>query len=288
MVGMEDKLLLMKEKIKLLNEANKAYYQEDREIMSNYEYDKLYDELKKMEEETGVVLSNSPTLKVGYELLSNLPKERHEKAMLSLDKTKEVSALKDWLGEKTGVLSWKLDGLTIVMTYEGGRLTKAVTRGNGEVGEVVTNNAKVFTNIPLTIAYKGSLVLRGEAVISYSDFNKLNQLLPETEGKYKEEFKEIFKSITMDNGCEFLNQQLIERSLYSKEPRTMAYYAHPYSSWERGSNENANKIIRRFIPKGSDINKYTEEEIKRIENWINNYPRRILGYKSAKEMYKAA
>lgn len=182
---MEDKLLLMKEKIKLLNEANKAYYQEDREIMSNYEYDKLYDELKKMEEETGVVLSNSPTLKVGYELLSNLPKERHEKAMLSLDKTKEVSALKDWLGEKTGVLSWKLDGLTIVMTYEGGRLTKAVTRGNGEVGEVVTNNAKVFTNIPLTIAYKGSLVLRGEAVISYSDFNKLNQLLPETEGKYK-------------------------------------------------------------------------------------------------------
>jgi DNA ligase (NAD+) len=185
MVGMEDKLLLMKEKIKLLNEANKAYYQEDREIMSNYEYDKLYDELKKMEEETGVVLSNSPTLKVGYELLSNLPKERHEKAMLSLDKTKEVSALKDWLGEKTGVLSWKLDGLTIVMTYEGGRLTKAVTRGNGEVGEVVTNNAKVFTNIPLTIAYKGSLVLRGEAVISYSDFNKLNQLLPETEGKYK-------------------------------------------------------------------------------------------------------
>lgn len=182
---MEDKLLLMKEKIKLLNEANKAYYQEDREIMSNYEYDKLYDELKKMEEETGVVLSNSPTLKVGYELLSNLPKERHEKAMLSLDKTKEVSALKYWLGEKTGVLSWKLDGLTIVMTYEGGRLTKAVTRGNGEVGEVVTNNAKVFTNIPLTIAYKGSLVLRGEAVISYSDFNKLNQLLPETEGKYK-------------------------------------------------------------------------------------------------------
>jgi DNA ligase (NAD+) len=182
---MDKKLLLMKEKIKLLNEANKAYYQEDREIMSNYEYDKLYDELKKMEEETGIVLSNSPTIRVGYELLSNLPEERHEKVMLSLDKTKEVTALKDWLGEKTGVLSWKLDGLTIVMTYEGGKLVKAVTRGNGEVGEVVTNNAKVFTNIPLSIAYKGSLVLRGEAVISYSDFYKINETIPEAAGKYK-------------------------------------------------------------------------------------------------------
>ena len=180
-----DKLLLMKEKIKLLNEANKAYYQEDREIMSNYEYDKLYDELKKMEEETGILLSNSPTIKVGYELLSNLPKERHESVMLSLDKTKEVSVLKEWLGEKTGVLSWKLDGLTIVMTYEAGKLTKAVTRGNGEIGEVVTNNAKVFTNIPLNISYKGNLVIRGEAVISYSDFNKINEQIPEAEGKYK-------------------------------------------------------------------------------------------------------
>lgn len=182
---MEDKLLLMKEKIKLLNEANKAYYQEDREIMSNFEYDKLYDELKKMEEETKTVLSNSPTIRVGYELLSSLPKEAHEKAMLSLDKTKEVSSLKSWLGEKTGVLSWKLDGLTIVMTYEGGRLTKAVTRGNGEIGEVVTNNAKVFINVPLSIAYKETLVIRGEAVISYSDFNKINDRIPEAEGKYK-------------------------------------------------------------------------------------------------------
>ncbi|MDD4439379.1 MAG: NAD-dependent DNA ligase LigA, partial [Tissierellia bacterium] len=180
-----EKLLLMKEKIKLLNDANKAYYQEDREKMSNYEYDKLYDELKEMEKETGTVLSNSPTIRVGYELLSNLPKERHEKVMLSLDKTKEVSVLKDWLGEKKGVLSWKLDGLTIVMTYEGGKLVKAVTRGNGEIGEVITNNAKVFTNIPVSIAYKGILVLRGEAVISYSDFNKINDKIPETEGKYK-------------------------------------------------------------------------------------------------------
>ena len=182
---MEDKLLLMKEKIKLLNEANKAYYQEDKEIMSNYEYDKLYDELKEIEEDTGITLSNSPTINVGYSLLSNLPKERHESVMLSLDKTKEAMILKDWLGEKTGVLSWKLDGLTIVMTYEGGKLTKAVTRGNGEIGEVVTNNAKVFANIPVNISYKGSLVLRGEAVISYSDFNKINERIPEAEGKYK-------------------------------------------------------------------------------------------------------
>ena len=182
---MKDKLQLMKEKIKLLNEANKAYYQEDREIMSNFEYDKLYDELKQMEEETGIVLSNSPTIKVGYELLSNLPKERHENIMLSLDKTKEVSALKQWLGEKIGLLSWKLDGLTIVLTYEEGKLTKAVTRGNGEIGEVVTNNAKVFTNIPLNIAYKGSLILRGEAVISYSDFNKINEQIPNVEVRYK-------------------------------------------------------------------------------------------------------
>ena len=174
---MDKKLLLMKEKIRLLNEANKAYYQEDREIMSNYEYDKLYDELKKMEEETGIVLSNSPTIRVGYELLSNLPEERHEKVMLSLDKTKEVTALKDWLGEKTGALSWKLDGLTIVMTYEGGRVVKAVTRGTGEVGEVVTNNAKVFTNIPLSIAYKEVWFYEEKRVISYSDFYKINETI---------------------------------------------------------------------------------------------------------------
>lgn len=182
---MKDKLQLMQEKIRVLNEANKAYYQEDREIMSNLEYDKLYDELKQLEEETGIVLSNSPTVRVGYELLSNLPKERHENVMLSLDKTKDVSTLKEWLKNKAGVLSWKLDGLTIVMTYEGGKLIKAVTRGNGEIGEVVTNNAKVFTNIPLTIAYKGTLILRGEAVISYSDFYKMNEKIDQVEAKYK-------------------------------------------------------------------------------------------------------
>ena len=214
---MEEKLLLMKEKIEILNEANKAYYQEDREIMSNYEYDKQYDELKKLEEETKTVLSNSPTIRVGYELLSNLPKEKHEKVMLSLDKTKEVSTLKEWLGERIGVLSWKLDGLTIVLTYEDGKLTKAVTRGNGEIGEVITNNAKVFTNIPLNIAYKGSLVLRGEAVISYSDFNKINEQIPETEGKYKNprnlcsgSVRQLNNKITAERNVRFYGFSLVK------------------------------------------------------------------------------
>lgn len=180
-----DQILLMKEKIRLLNEANKAYYQENREIMSNLEYDKLYDELVELEKQTGTTLSNSPTINVGYELLSALPKEQHEKPMLSLDKTKDVLQLKDWLGDKEGLLSWKLDGLTIVMTYLGGQLVKAITRGSGEIGEVITNNAKVFANIPLTINYTGSLILRGEAVISYSDFEKINNEIQDVEAKYK-------------------------------------------------------------------------------------------------------
>ncbi|WP_312371531.1 NAD-dependent DNA ligase LigA [Lachnoclostridium sp.] len=169
----------------LLDKAARVYEQEDREIMSNFEYDKLYDELKKLEEETGIVLAGSPTRNVGYEILSELPKERHESAMLSLDKTKEVTALIDWLGNKEGVLSWKMDGLTIVLTYRNGELVKAVTRGNGEIGEVVTNNAKVFKNLPLTIPYEGELIIRGEAVIRYSDFEKINAQIPDADAKYK-------------------------------------------------------------------------------------------------------
>ena len=180
-----DKVQLMKEKIELLNRAAKAYYQENREIMSNYEYDRLYDELAELEKKTGMVLSNSPTVRVGYELLTALPKERHEKPMLSLDKTKDIEALKAWLGIQKGLLSWKLDGLTLVLTYRNGALEKAVTRGNGEVGEVVTNNVRVFKNIPLAIPYKGELILRGEAVISYSDFNRINEEIIDAAVKYK-------------------------------------------------------------------------------------------------------
>lgn len=181
----EEKIARMKELTATLLEAEKAYYQENREIMSNYEYDKQYDELLSLEQETGVVLAGSPTQKVGYEVLDELPKEAHDSPMLSLDKTKEVSALQDWLGEQAGVLSWKLDGLTIVLTYEGGELVKAVTRGNGEIGEVITNNAKVFANVPLKIAYQGQLILRGEAVIRYSDFTKINEGIEDVDAKYK-------------------------------------------------------------------------------------------------------
>ncbi|MCI8549661.1 MAG: NAD-dependent DNA ligase LigA [Lachnospiraceae bacterium] len=175
----------MRELVSILREAGKAYYQENREIMGNYEYDRLYDELLTLEKETGITLSKSPTVQVGYELLGELPKETHESPMLSLDKTKEAGALAEWLGDKEGLLSWKLDGLTIVLTYRDGRLFKAVTRGNGEIGEVITNNAKVFANVPLSISYRGELVLRGEAVISYSDFYKINEELGEADAKYK-------------------------------------------------------------------------------------------------------
>lgn len=182
---MIEKVNRIKELVQKLNEASKAYYQEDREIMSNYEYDKLYDELQKLEEETNIVYGNSPTVTVGYELLSSLEKERHSSPMLSLDKTKNVETLKEWLGDKEGVLSWKLDGLTIVLTYENGELQKAVTRGNGEVGEVITNNAKTFVNLPRKIQYKERLILRGEAVIRYSDFQKINDGIEDVEAKYK-------------------------------------------------------------------------------------------------------
>ena len=175
----------MKELIRLLNEAAKAYYQESREIMPNYEYDKLYDELTELEKKTGITLSNSPTIRVGYEVLSDLPKEKHPKKMLSLDKTKDVGALAAWLDSQEGVLSWKLDGLTIVLTYEEGKLAKAVTRGNGEIGEVITSNAKTFENLPLAIDFKGQLVLRGEAVISYADFEKINDEITDEGAKYK-------------------------------------------------------------------------------------------------------
>lgn len=175
----------IKELIELLNRASKAYYNEDKEIMPNIEYDRLYDELKNLEDEYDIHMSNSPTNNVGYEISDELPKVRHEKPMLSLDKTKDREQLKDWLGDNEGVLSYKLDGLTVVLTYEKGVLDKAVTRGNGEIGELVTNNAKNFCNVPLKINYKGHLVLRGEAIISYTDFNIINENMTDDDAKYK-------------------------------------------------------------------------------------------------------
>lgn len=182
MAGTDDR---MTELIHILNNAAEAYYAKDEEIMSNYEYDALYDELVALEEKTGVILSNSPTQKVGYESVDFLPKETHDKPMLSLGKTKSVDELSGWLADKKGILSWKLDGLTIVLTYENGELSKAVTRGNGEVGEVITPNARTFENIPLKISFKGKLVIRGEAVISYDDFEKVNSKIDNPDEKYK-------------------------------------------------------------------------------------------------------
>lgn len=180
-----DKSERIKELIDILNEASKVYYSGTDEIMSNFEYDRLYDELVELENETGIHMSGSPTSKVGYETLSELPKENHEKPMLSLDKTKSVDTLAEFAGVHKCLLSWKLDGLTVVLTYNNGELVKAVTRGNGYVGEVITPNAKVFKNIPLTIPYKGELILRGEAIITYSDFNRINDSIIDDAEKYK-------------------------------------------------------------------------------------------------------
>lgn len=185
MTVMKDVSKIMREKVDFLNRARRAYEQEDKEIISNFEYDRLYDELKRLEEETGIVFSDSPTVNVGYEIVSQLPKEQHSEPVLSLDKTKEPAALSLWLGSQEGLLSWKLDGLTIVLTYEGGHFTKAVTRGDGQTGEVITSNARTFKNMPIKIAYGGRLVLRGEAVIKYSDFEKTNAGIEDIDARYK-------------------------------------------------------------------------------------------------------
>jgi DNA ligase (NAD+) len=180
-----ENLARMQELVRVLNDASRAYYAEDREVMSDHEYDTLYDELSALEEKTGIVMANSPTQNVGYESVDSLPKENHEQPMLSLDKTKDVEQLRSFIGDHRTLLSWKMDGLTVVLTYRDGSLVKAVTRGNGRTGEVVTNNARTFVNIPLKISYTGELVLRGEAFITYPDFERINEMIPETEAKYK-------------------------------------------------------------------------------------------------------
>ena len=212
-----EKIERIKELVKKLNEASKAYYMDDVEIMSNLEYDALYDELCKLENETGMVLANSPTQKVGYEVVSSLPKEAHPQPMLSLDKTKDPEALRDWLNGKEGVLSWKMDGLTVVLTYENGELVKAVTRGNGEIGEVITANAKTFVNIPTKISYKGKLSLRGEAIITYSDFEKINAGIADIDAKYKNprnlcsgSVRQLSSKITAERNVRFYAFSLVE------------------------------------------------------------------------------
>ena len=203
--------------VDLLNKASKAYYAQDEEIMSNFEYDRLYDELVVLEQETGMVLSNSPTVNVGYEAVEELPKERHESPMLSLGKTKSREELREWLHGNPAILSRKLDGLTIVLTYREGKRAKAVTRGNGEIGEVITNNAKTFKNLPVNISYQGELILRGEAVISYSDFEKINAGIADVEARYKNprnlcsgSVRQLNNQITADRNVQFYAFTLVK------------------------------------------------------------------------------
>ena len=227
---MADDRSRMTELIQILNKASESYYAKDEEIMSNFEYDALYDELVTLEEKTGIVLAGSPTQKVGYAAVDFLPKETHDKPMLSLSKTTSRDELADWLADKEGLLSWKLDGLTVVLTYENGELSKAVTRGNGEVGEVITPNAKTFINVPLKISFKEKLVIRGEAVISYPDFEKINAEIEDEEDKYKNPRNLCSGSVRQLNSeiTAKRHVRLIVFSLVSAEGKTFTYRSEEF------------------------------------------------------------
>ena len=253
----------MKELVELLNKAGKAYYQEDREIISNYEYDKLYDELEALEKETGITLAGSPTVSVGYEAVNALPKETHETPMLSLDKTKEIEVLKNFVGNQKTVLSWKMDGLTIVLTYQDGKLKKAVTRGNGVVGEVITNNAKVFKNVPLQIAYQGELILRGEAIISYSDFEKINEQIEDVDAKYKNPRNLCSGSVRQLN-----NEITAKRNVY--------FYAFSLVRAEGVDFNNSRACQFEWLKtQGFDIVEYRMVDSKNLEETIQYFSDKI-------------
>ena len=259
----------MQELIRVLNEAGRAYYAEDREIMSNFEYDRLYDELVSLEKESGIVMADSPTAKVGYESVDSLPKEAHAQPMLSLDKTKDPAALAAFAGTNRTILSWKMDGLTIVLTYRNGTLEKGVTRGNGIIGEVVTGNVKSFKNVPLSIPFSGELVLRGEAVIRYSDFEKINNALPEGERPYK----------NPRNLCSGSVRQL-DSSITAK--RNVYFYAFSLVKAENTDFENSHAREFEFLSaNGFDVVEYEivdgsncQDAVKRFENRIshNDFP----------------
>ena len=249
----------MKELVKKLNEAAKAYYQEDREIMSNLEYDTLYDELQVLEEKTGVTLAGSPTTKVGYEAMDELPKEAHESPMLSLDKTKDVEVLRSFIGDHKTLLSWKMDGLTVVLTYRGGTLAKAVTRGNGVIGEVVTNNAKVFENIPLKIPYQGELVLRGEAIIRYSDFEKINEEIEDVDAKYKNPRNLCSGSVRQ------LNNEITAK-------RNVRFYAFSLVSAEGVDFRNSREVQFRWLNKqGFEVVEYRKVTAETLDEAMDYF-----------------
>ncbi|MCM1154365.1 MAG: NAD-dependent DNA ligase LigA [Roseburia sp.] len=261
-----DKMNRMKELVSTLNSASRAYYAQDMEIMSNFEYDRLYDELTALEEETGITLTNSPTVHVGYEAVDELPKERHERPMLSLGKTKNREELRDWLNGKEALLSWKLDGLTIVLTFFAGKLAKAVTRGNGEVGEVITNNARVFQNIPLSIPFQGELVLRGEAVISYSEFEKINSRIEEVENKYKNPRNLCSGSVRQ------LNNEVTAN-------RNVMFYAFNLVKAEGVDFENSRERQFLFLrEQGFDVVEYKNVTPDTILDEISYFENKIEGY----------
>ena len=255
----ESSIKKMKELGEKLREASRAYYQEDREIMSNVEYDALYDTLSALEKETGIVLADSPTVNVGYEAVEQLPKEEHERPMLSLDKTKEREALREFIGEHPTLLSWKLDGLTIVLTYENGELIKAVTRGNGIVGEVITNNARVFKNIPLKISFKGRLVLRGEAIITYSDFEKINETIGDADAKYKNPRNLCSGSVRQ------LNNEITAK-------RNVRFYAFSLVSAEGVDFRNSREVQFRWLnEQGFEVVEYRKVTVETLDEAMDYF-----------------
>ena len=291
----------MKERIeqlvKLLNEASKAYYQQDKEIMSNLEYDRLYDELLRLEKESGIVLASSPTVKVGYRVADYLPKEKHPAPMLSLDKTKEVSRLESWLGSREGILSWKLDGLTVVLTYEDGALAKAVTRGDGITGEVITANARTFLNIPLSIPEKGRVVVRGEAVISYSDFERIN-----SDGTYKNPRNLCSGSVRQLNS-EITAQRQVRFYGFSLAEGPQMEFRHEQLEWMQSqgfetveavmvTGETLAKAVEAFAEKIEDFDipsdglvlAFDDIEYGRSLGMTAKYPRDSIAFKWADEL----
>ena len=301
---MEDKRARMKFLVDRLNAASKAYYQDAEEIMPNIEYDAMYDELLALEKETGIILSGSPSQNVGYEILSDLPKERHPSRMLSLDKTKSRDELTAWLGAQKGVLSWKLDGITIVLTYDNGTLTKALTRGNGDIGEVITGNAKVFDNVPLSIAYKGHLVLRGEAIIKYSDFEEINSRIGDADAKYKNprnltsgSVRQLDPRVTKDRHVNFMAFTLVEAdgvNFENSRMRQMEWLAAQgfdvvesvYVTADdlvEHVNKFAEAIVTNDFPSDGLVLTYDDIEYGRSLGTTAKYPRDAIAFKWADE-----
>ena len=263
-----DKKARIKELVEILNKAAKSYYVDAVEIMPNIEYDKLYDELVKLEKETNVVLSNSPTQNVGYETASELPKKAHESPMLSLDKTKSVTELEDWLGDNEALLSWKMDGLTIVLTYRGGELVEAVTRGNGIIGEVITNNAKNFQNVPLKIEYKGELILRGEAVIKYSDFKRINESISDADAKYKNPRNLCSGSVRQLNPAVTRERKVYFNVFNVVKADDIDFENSKAKQFEWAKNEGFDVVEYKFTNRASLANDITDFESRIADNDI--------------------